>query len=94
MNLIDAVDLNTGALRRVSNEMLCLSDSFLDVGNTVVSNKLEKWALELKDLSEIVRKAHSQDIFMQVKLAEESSMNVFKAALAGIEVGLRNKGES
>jgi len=93
MKLPDAVDISTGVFQRVSHEMECLADSFLDIGNNHVAKKLDMWARELKEISEIVRKAHSEDIFIQVQRAEESTMNVFKAALAGIEVGQRNKGE-
>ena len=93
MKLIDAVDISTGISRRVSHEMECLADSFHDVGNTIVANKLELWAKDIKEMSKLIREAHSDDIFIQVQQAEESTMNVFRAALAGIEVGQRNKGE-
>jgi hypothetical protein len=93
IKLIDAVDMSTGVLSRVSHEMECLADSFLDTGNNHVARKLDMWAKDIKEMSRLVREAHSDDIFIQVQQAEESTMNVFRAALAGIEVGQRNKGE-
>jgi len=73
--------------------MECLADSFFDVGNKVVSEKLEKWSQSLIEARDRVKEAHSEDLYSQVQQAEESSMNVFRAALAGIEVGSESKGE-
>jgi hypothetical protein len=93
MKLLDAIQTNTAVLSTAAHEMECLADSFLDVGNDMVAKKLERWALNLRDVQEIVKAAHSADLYGQVQQAQESSVNVLNGVLAGIEVGIKAKEE-
>lgn len=63
-----------------------LSEAFHQVGNEKVGLKLNRIAISIESAMKEINEAIKNHIHEEYKQAQESSANVFKATLAGIEI--------
>lgn len=76
----------------VSREMVYLANAFRVTGNTTMSSRLFNMADDLRRAADQVNKAVAKELNESVRQAQESSTNLFKAALAGIALGQNEDG--
>ena len=72
--------------------LLELAKAFAITGNRRVSDKLYDMAEAIHNSAKEIRDATSQELTDRVRQAQESSVNVLKGVLAGVELGQNPNG--
>ena len=92
-DLLDDTHDISEEMNYIAGELQHLSWAFGATGNKVVEEKLDYMAERLKDHSVKLRKAVSDSIHKGFLQAQQSSINVLNACIAGAELEKRNQQE-
>jgi len=71
-------------------ELQSLASAFYRVGNTIISDQLFAMARSLEENNKIIGDSVSISINERLKDAQQSSANIFHAALAGIKLNVKD----
>lgn len=77
--------------QQVRRHMMLLADSFSITGNSKVAKLLAELVGDLDREIEVMRTAFNEQIDTAFKDAQQSSINMLKATLAGCELGKRGE---
>ena len=76
----------------VTEQLRYLSNAFYQTGNDAIGFKLSRAADKIEEANKKIRGAVAKELNRSIKQAEESSVNVFKGVMAGIELGQNEDG--
>lgn len=80
-------------LRHIVTNLQYMSTSFFNVGNPIIGTKLERLADTLEKVAEMERTAVSETLSESCASAQQGSINVLQAVLAGAQLERQSKAE-
>ena len=89
---LDNIHGNADVIYQVAEELHYLAQAFHRTGNGTVAQKLSLQSARLHAARRGITNAVSEELNRSVKQAEESSQNVLKAVLVGVELGQNEDG--
>jgi hypothetical protein len=81
LRLLKAIFKNTQETLLIINEMREMAAAYAKLGNEFMSDKLHYWADRLHELSNELSQAKGENLDQTVKVAQEASEPMIKAAL-------------
>ena len=79
---LDAIYENISKIQEIADDLSDLADAFERTGNYEMFRKIIRMAITLNESSLQIRKAVSDELTRELKIAQEASVNVLNAALS------------
>ena len=83
---LDVIHNESDKITSCAYHLEALSRAFYETGNSVIGGQLDTIATDLHEARSEISGAVSKNINNEYQQAQQSSMNVVKACLAGIEI--------
>ena len=91
-DFLDKTHTERKKLINMANELYDLSNAFWMTGNKMMGTRLKTFADQIYLSSQAIGEAVSKEIDARLKDAQESSVNLVKGVMAGIELGKNKDG--
>lgn len=86
LGALKQIQRECGNLYMIGRAILDIADSYAELGNDVMAEKMERYANTILDSQKIINRATSAWVENELKNAQESARATVNAALAGAEL--------